>query len=239
MVISQSLNENSTQFNKQAEEKIESLIDLYDQLEGDNFKYKSTLDNNEDGIIEVKELAPEVEIHAKNLTERAMALDNLLTESRDLSGSAVKAAKAYGDIVSAVKDARSAAEGAQQDAYEASDLLDGIESKTFNADQNSSDALKEAFESYHATNDDLKPKLEIAVSKYKPVKNAHKANEQQLNDMNKILENIQTQSLEQAYVSALNKADNAIDHVKNIQDPANETFVEVILFFCSVKVLIT
>lgn len=203
------------------------LLNLHDRLEDQNSKFKSSLDNNEDGIIEVKELAPTVEIHAKNLTDRAMALDNLLTESRDLSGSAVKAAKAYGDIVNAVKDARSAAEGAQNDAYEASDLLDGIEAKTFNADQNSSDALKEAFESYHATNDDLKPKLEQAINKYKPVEDAHKTNDQQLNDMNKILENMQTQSLDQAYVLASNKADNAINHVKNIEETANETFVEV------------
>lgn len=55
--------------------------------------------------------------HAEQLAAQAAMLDGILTDTRDTSDSAVKAANAYADIVTAIDNARQAAD----DAIAASD----------------------------------------------------------------------------------------------------------------------
>lgn len=50
--------------------------------------------------------------HAEQLTEQAAMLDGMLRDTRDSSDSAVKAANAYADIVTAIGNARQAADDA-------------------------------------------------------------------------------------------------------------------------------
>lgn len=50
--------------------------------------------------------------HANELTARAQQLDHLLTDTRDSADSAIKAANAYADIVTAIGNASQAAEDA-------------------------------------------------------------------------------------------------------------------------------
>ncbi|RZC32304.1 Laminin G 2 and/or Laminin II domain containing protein [Asbolus verrucosus] len=224
LIVSETLNKNSTKFIDDAGDKLNAMQKLFEELEVHNNEFKTTLDNNEIEISKGDKLRPEVEEHAKSLTERAMKLDSLLTETRHLSGNAVKAAKAYADIVDAVGDAENASLTAQADANNAVDLLSGIENKVFTAEQNSSQALNDAFEYSRATNEDLKSKLNSALTDYIPVGEASKQNKQKLDEIDKILKNIQNQSLDQSYVKASRKADEAVKHVSSIDSIANETF---------------
>ncbi|KYB28643.1 Laminin subunit alpha-like Protein [Tribolium castaneum] len=215
--VSQTLNDNSTEFKNKAQELLAELQTKASSLEDYVNDFKKSVDEDEAEIEEVQRLQPEVERHTKNLTEKAMLLDNLLNESRDLSGEAVRAANAYKDIVQAVKNASEAAKKAKIDVNKAYDMIPDVANKTDNADQTSSVSLKDAFELYHSTNDDLKPKLEEAVAKYKPVSSSHKSNKDMLDNIEKIRDKIQQQSLDKAYALAVDKADDAIRHVTNIE----------------------
>jgi laminin alpha 3/5 len=226
LVVSQSVNNNSTKYNVEANDKLNTLRNILNDLESRNNEFNSTL-FDVTALDEVKKLRPKVENYAKNLTARAMQLDGLLTESRDLSDSAVKAANAYGEIVNAVKNASVAADKAKIDATAAVNLLNGVENKTSDAAQVSTDALHDAFEKNRATNDDLKPRFEVAIEKYEPIKQIHRTNKDTLENVDKMVEKIQGHSLDQAYGKAADNADSAMRHVTNIKDIASETFDKV------------
>lgn len=62
--------------------------------------------------MKVQDVVIEAEEHATDLSAQASRLDSMLTDTRDLTDSAIKAANAYTNIVDAIKNAREAADDA-------------------------------------------------------------------------------------------------------------------------------
>ena len=227
--VSQILNNNSTKFNEESNVELQTLQNLLNEIEVHNNEIKSVIDNNDVELDEVNNQVPAVRHHATNLTDRAMNLDNLLTESRDLSGGAVRAVKAYRDIVAAVKNASNAAKAAEGDSTSALNLLEDVGNTTYEVAQKSAKDLDNAFGIYHSTVQDLEPRVVDAIDQYKPVRKTHETNDEVLSNIEKMLENIQKQSLDQTYALAAEKADNAMRYVTNIEGIANGTFDKVFL----------
>lgn len=225
--LSEILNTNSTQFNEEAAVKLETLQNILNELEVHNNEFKSVVDNNDSELDEISKSKPDVAFHAENLTQRAMQLDNILSESRDLSSDAIQAVDAYRNITKAVENANLTAKSALDDIKNANDLLDGVESQTFNTAQDSAKALDKAFELYRSTNDDLDPQFDSAKTDYDPVQIMHKTNDEKLKNLVKILENLQNESLEKKFKLAADKADNAIRYLTNIEGIAKGTFDEL------------
>lgn len=61
------------------------------------------MDTNQGEIEKIRQLKPEVQEHADNLTLKVQNLENILSDSQLDSNDAIKAARAYKDIVDAVK----------------------------------------------------------------------------------------------------------------------------------------
>lgn len=72
-----------------------------------------------------------------NLSRRVEQLQHILSESQYGSGDAIKAARAYKDIVAAVRSAREAADSAQNNTNDAADILYNVQEKTNEAEVNS------------------------------------------------------------------------------------------------------
>lgn len=89
--------------------------------------------------------------------------------------------------------------------------------------------LDSAHEQKQFTDEKLKPKLEEAIDKYKPIKSVHDNNENILKDVEKILDNIAVNDFEKAYKDATETADDASKSIGEVDYAINTTFVEVSL----------
>lgn len=207
--------------------KLKELQDAPDVLESININFNSQLENNKAELDEIQKLKPDVQDHATNLSDRVQQLEHILSESQIGSEDAVKAARAYKDIVAAVNSAREAAEGAENDTTNALEILNNVQERTHDADTNSAKALDDAHDSNQSTYQKLEPKLKVAISKYKPVKTAHDKNEELLKDIEKILDKIQIKDLGQAYKDAADNAERASGSIAIIEDLVNNSFTEV------------
>lgn len=87
--------------------------------------------------------------------------------------------------------------------------------------------LDSAHEWKQFTDEKLKPQLQEAVEKYKPIKSLHDNNENVLNDVEKILDNIAVNDLEKVYKDATENADDASKSIGAVDYAINTTFVEV------------
>ncbi|XP_074042767.1 laminin subunit alpha [Leptinotarsa decemlineata] len=204
--------------------KLKDLQDAPETLETLNNNFRSQLENNRDEIIKIEELKPRVQDHASNLSERVQQLEHILSESQFGSNDAVKAARAYKDIVAAVESARKAADSAQIDTNEAADILSNIQERTNDADTNSAKALDDAYESKESTYKELEPKLADALSEYTPIKTTHDENDQLLKEIEKILEHIQIKDLGNAYKEASNNAEKALFSMSEVKTLVDDSF---------------
>lgn len=68
------------------------------------------------------------------MTERVQQLEHILSESQFGSEDAIKAARAYKDIVAAVRSAREAADGAQNNTNNAAGILYSVQEETNDAE---------------------------------------------------------------------------------------------------------
>ncbi|KAJ8953182.1 hypothetical protein NQ318_003218 [Aromia moschata] len=168
----------------------------------------------------------DVNSHATNLSERVQQLEHILSESQFGSEDAVKAARAYKDIVAAVNSAREAADSAENDTNNAVKILNNVQERTNDAEEKSGNVLDFAHESNQSTYRNLEPKLRAAISTYVPVKETHDKNDQLLKDIEKILDNIQVQDLSTAYRSAVGNAEEAFSSVEVVEALVNSTFAK-------------
>ena len=208
-------------------EKLKKLEDAPGILELENINFSNQLDTNRLEIDGIQQLKPEVQDHATNLSDRVQQLEHILSESQIGSEDAVKAARAYSDIVAAVNSAREAAESAGNDTSNAFDILSDVQERTNDAETNSSKALSDAHDSKQSTYEKLQPLLNAAISKYKPVKDTHEKNEQILRDIEKILDNIQVKDLSSAYKDAADNAEGASSTITDVEKVVNSSFTEV------------
>lgn len=76
----------------------------------------------------------QVQTHVSDLSDRVQQLEHILAESQYGSEDAIKAARAYKDIVAAVRSARQAADSAQNNTNNAADILFNVQEKTNEAE---------------------------------------------------------------------------------------------------------
>lgn len=207
--------------------KLKDLQDAPDTLEKFNNNFDNQLNNNRKEIDDIYVLKPKVQEHASNLSERVQQLEHILSESQFGSADAVKAARAYRDIVASVKNAREAADSAQNDTNEAVDILNNIQDRTNDAEFRSANALADAHERNQTTHEKLAPKLHEAIATYIPLKKTHDRNADLLQDIEKILQNIQIKDLDKAYKNASDNADGALNTISEIEQVVNNSFNEV------------
>lgn len=70
----------------------------------------------------------------EDLSSKVKELEHILSESQYGSEDAIKAARAYKDIVEAVRSAREAADSAQNNTNDAADILYNVQEKTNDAE---------------------------------------------------------------------------------------------------------
>ncbi|XP_060535680.1 laminin subunit alpha [Cylas formicarius] len=207
--------------------KLKALQVTPDDLETRNNEFLARLDNNEQEIEQIKRLRPKVQEHAVNLSDTVQKLQHILSESQFESNDAIKAARAYKDIVEAVRSARDAANTAENDTNHAVEILGNVQDRTLESDSNSSKALDDAHKLNQRTSGDLEPQLEKAVDAFAPVKVVHEDNQDLLQDIENILTNIQPVSLAKAFKNASNMADAASSHVEEIEKRVNTSFASL------------
>lgn len=176
-------------------------------------------------------MKPQVEQHAASLSDRVQQLEHILSESQFGSQDAVKAARAYKDIVAAVKSAREAADTAQNDTNHAADILSNVQERTNDAETNSAKALADAYDSKQSTSEKLEPKLKNATEVYKPIKKLLDNAEELFKDIRKILENIQIQDLDNRYKTASNNAEKALVSLEEVKEGVNTSYTKVSLVY--------
>lgn len=87
--------------------------------------------------------------------------------------------------------------------------------------------MDSAYEWKQFTEEKLKPQLQEAIERYKPVKSLHDNNENVLKDVEKILDNIAVNDLEKVYKDATENADDASKSIGEVDYAINTTFVDV------------
>ncbi|XP_057663543.1 laminin subunit alpha [Diorhabda carinulata] len=196
---------------------LKDLLDAPDALEYLNNDFGTNLDNNKLELETIEALKPQVQEHASTLSERVQQLEHILSESQFGSQDAVKAARAYKDIVAAVRSAREAADSAKNDTNHAAEILNNVQERTNDAETNSDRALDDSYELKQFTNDQLEPKLKNATEKYVPVEELLNNAGQMLKEIQNILENLQVQDLEEGYKVAAKNAEDALWSVREVK----------------------
>ncbi|CAG9836790.1 unnamed protein product [Diabrotica balteata] len=204
--------------------KLKQLQDAPEILESFNNNFNNELENNKIELENIEKLRPQVQEHATNLSKRVEQLEHILSESQFGSQDAVKAARAYKDIVAAVKSAREAADSAQNDTNHAAGILNNVQERTNDAETNSERVLDEAHNSKTSTTDTLKPKLKTSIEMYQPVKKVLDDAGQLLKEIEKILENMQIQDLEEGYKVAAKNADDAAESVGEVKESVTTSY---------------
>ncbi|XP_050301015.1 laminin subunit alpha [Anthonomus grandis grandis] len=207
--------------------KLKELEDSPDQLETRNAEFQARLDTNDDEIKQIKELKPNVQKHADDLSDKVEKLQNILSDSQLDSNDAIKAARAYTDIAEAVKRARNATDVAKNDTDHAVNLLRTVSKRTTEADSNSSIALDDAHKLYQNISEELKPLLRQAIVAFGPLKASQGSNEVILQGIEQILDKIDLPPLDKSFKNASDMADKAIDYTNKVDEKIKTDFVQL------------
>ncbi|XP_030765960.1 laminin subunit alpha [Sitophilus oryzae] len=209
--------------------KLKQLQDLPDELDSRNKEFSSRLDSDKEAIDNIKKLKPQVQDHASNLSEKVEKLEHILSDSQFGSKDAIRAARAYRDIVDAVKSAHDAAESAQNDTDHAVSILSNVQERTLESDGISSTALDDAQKLKEKAKNDLEPVLRRAILLFNPVKGVHENNDMLLKDVEQILKNIEhfSEPLDKNYRTATKMAEEAISHTTNVDEKVNASFAKL------------
>ncbi|CAG9860176.1 unnamed protein product [Phyllotreta striolata] len=197
--------------------KLKNLQDAPESLTTVNRDFNAELERNRAELDDIARIKPQVEEHANSLSDRVQQLEHILSESQFGSQDAVKAARAYKDIVEAVKDAREAADAARLDADHAADILNNVQERCNDAETSSAKALDDAYASKRSTVEELEPRLKNVSDVYEPIKEMLNDAGKLLDDIQKIMDNIHVQDLDERYKTAADNADDAFASLGNVK----------------------
>lgn len=215
---------NATQFLKDAQKAYGKISDDPQSLERENTILNETLENNFKELSAIEDLVPQVQQHAEDLSQEAQRLDSLLTETRNISTNAVRAGKAYANIVTAVDEAHAAAVSGIEAATNASELLSEVTEDTIFSSDTSANLLLDANNAQDRTVDDLRPRLEDAKAKSRPVRSLHEQNEEKLTIIENFLKNPHMHSFNDKLISAGEIATTADNLAQTILDTISFNF---------------
>ncbi|XP_031783644.1 laminin subunit alpha [Nasonia vitripennis] len=171
-------------------------------------RLSETIDSNNVMLAEVKKEVPEAVAHAQELEHKSYELENLLTDTRNLTG--VRAASVFQDIANHMNEAKQFAEDAAKAANNATALGDNLDGRSSDAEVKSRDLLTSARAAVAITQRDLKPALENAKSSdIQNIADKNIKNNLKLDAIDKSLGIMPIQSSSMIAQEALNNADTA------------------------------
>ncbi|KAG8228153.1 hypothetical protein J437_LFUL002807 [Ladona fulva] len=191
-----------------------------DGLRDVNKQVNSSIEAKEEELESVKEPVELAQEHSEELHQRAEALYDLLADTRDTSESAIAAANAYRNIVDAIAEALQAANDAGNAADNATAMSQGLGERTGESDLRSSELLQDARGTLNTAQSNLRPNLEAAKQKIEEVIGLNKYTDDVDKRVNKALDSIPSESLE-------NLAQEATSTAKEAEEMANNAIEKI------------
>ncbi|CAG2053240.1 unnamed protein product [Timema podura] len=216
----------------EAKELLKNATDLLnDDVVKDSKKASDSLEEiitkQEQEQLNMESPAEDAANHAQNLTNQANNLDNLLAESRYTSENAVGAANAYKNIEAAIQEAIKAAEDAGVAAENATDMSQGLDTRTRESEERSTVLLEDARKTLDQAQTELEPQLEAASQAVAQVQQLNDQADEGDNLINRLLNKISNQPLQLDQVvedslQADQVAQDALDMITEIVDQLPE-----------------
>lgn len=167
------------------------------------------------------------DVHADVLVRRAGELEKQLSPARDQSQYALTAANAYVDIVNATQEALKIAQEAFEAAKNASELLAGLGDKTVQSQLRSMELLENARERLENAQGTLAPKLKQAKGNVMFVKDLTNSGEKGIDDIERGLVNIPSQSLVDPVNRAKDESTRAQESVKEALEDIDDILAQL------------
>ncbi|EFN79905.1 laminin subunit alpha [Harpegnathos saltator] len=207
------LNKNASQHLDKAKEIIDIL--LMHNITDATMQLNSTIVENDQMLIELETPMRDARDHAAYLYNHSLALDNLLTDTRNTN--AVRAVSAYKNIEIAIQAARNAADEAMIAAENATSLSSDIEQKMLNSQNECYKLLDAARLTLEKTRGQPENDLQDARNHAALIDKQNKHNKELLDYIHKALTSIPSQSSTVAH-DAMNQA---MSVERNIQSAIN------------------
>ncbi|XP_018008782.1 laminin subunit alpha [Hyalella azteca] len=147
--------------------------------------------------------------HTTQLLQRADQLDDLLSDTRQVSQNALEAANAYLNIVNAIGDARRVAEQAENASTTAVELSNGVRDNALETFNKSETIKQEAEMQVNQVEAELKPQLQESIELVQEVKDVNQHVSDALDDINRGLQQLETESDQLNTVTETRKAEEA------------------------------
>ncbi|XP_014485447.1 PREDICTED: laminin subunit alpha isoform X2 [Dinoponera quadriceps] len=216
------LNKNANQYLVDAKANIHIL--LMNDITSATNRLNITIAKNDHMLIELTQLMQNAHNHAEYLYNHSLALDNLLTDTRNTN--AVRAVSAYRNIETAIQAARNAADEAMIASENATSLSSGIEQKMLNSQDECYKLLNFARLTLEKTKGQPENDLRDARNNATFIDKQNKRNKELLDNIYKTLTNIPLQSsmvahdamnltmnVERNIQRAVNDMDGIVDHI--------------------------
>lgn len=190
LMAGEELNRNASQYLNEANYNVDILKNNI--IDDSTDILNKTIAENDQLLIGLVIPVRDAQDHAEHLYNRSLDLDNLLTDTRNTN--AVKAVSAYRNIGTAIEAARKAAIDAHDAAINATELSNGIEQMMSDSRDAVLNLLKSANNTLSKTM--MKPENDLNNAKIDAalISKQNKRNREMLDNIEKILSNIQTSS---------------------------------------------
>ncbi|XP_026299731.1 laminin subunit alpha [Apis mellifera] len=214
LMAGEELNRNASQYFDEANYNVDILKN---NIDDSTDILNKTIAENDQLLIGLVIPVRDAQDHAEHLYNRSLDLDNLLTDTRNTN--AVKAVSAYRNIGTAIEAARKAAIDAHDAAINATELSNGIEQMMSDSREVVLNLLKSANNTLSKTM--MKPENDLNNAKIDAalISEQNKRNREMLDNIEKILSNIQTSSS----TVAQNAMNQIIEVEKNIKLSEGDT----------------
>ncbi|XP_054277134.1 laminin subunit alpha [Macrosteles quadrilineatus] len=224
---SRELVKNASALLNSAKAALSDLTDQRSQLEIAKTELEQKTQDQSDGLNKVNEVVSAATTHANELTARAQQLDHLLTDTRDSADSAIKAANAYADIVTAIGNASQAAEDAIKAADDTTSKSENIVSNSNGVKEKNDELLKKIYEMEDALRaaDGPSKQLEATKDDLSHVKRMNNHINNTYNQVKRGLENIPQLELTGVYDSG--NLDAVTDSARRALDQINQNAADI------------
>lgn len=212
---------------KDADTALKMLLINFENLHITSKDLVNKLEELQNELEELTPLVEEAKLHADELAKQASILDSLLADTRNSSEGALKAATVYKDIILAIDNASEAAKEALNAADEAGIKSEGVAERAENSKNVSEDLLNTAKMLQQQVTEELKPKLDLAKKGVSQIGQQNEKNTRELDIIDKELEKLPFQILQEAAYHATNKSLDAENRANHVQDRIEDILLKI------------
>ncbi|CAM6031388.1 unnamed protein product, partial [Sphagnum compactum] len=195
------------------------------ELKEDNNAAEHTLESQDEAYLKLNQDVRNAQIRADELERYADLLKKQY--SNGTSHAAVKAVRAFDEIVTTANAARKAANTAYLAAGNATELTDGIGTRAGGSDQVSRDLLNNGREALRKVQSKLQPHIQASASNVGGIKDLNQRSEDTLLAINSALDSIPEESHANTWNDAIENAEDAEDTAKEAIDIAKPIIKEL------------